>query len=74
MVVLSWKLFQDNIPTRERLSKCCVLVDLKEISCDIYKVFVEFVSHLFMTCELVTTVCYMIFMRLSWFYDSYHGS
>lgn len=55
---------QDKILTRINLFKRKVIVDLKGVGYPMYQRSVDFTLHLYITCELVTSLWYMIFRCL----------
>lgn len=61
VVVFSWQLLQDSIPTRENLPNRGISIVSKDISCPFYPRFLELSSHLFMPWVVVVYVWYIIF-------------
>lgn len=64
--VFSWKLLQDQIPTREDLLKRAIPLVLGSILCPFRSVATKTSSRLFVTYEMVVLVLYRIFRWLGW--------
>lgn len=66
MLVFSWKLLHDMISTRDNALKMRIEIDSEGVSCSLCSRFLESSSHLFITCEEVVSMWYMIFKWLGW--------
>lgn len=60
----SWKFMQDRFSSREIIFKRKVLIDPQPDSCKMCRERIEFASHLFVTCNFVSSVWYMVFSWL----------
>lgn len=66
MIVFSWKLLLDRLPSRDNLFKRKVVVDLNLTSFPLCDNSMKLTSHLFVTCKVAILVCYSIFSWFGW--------
>jgi hypothetical protein len=60
VIVFSWQLLQDRIPTRQNLRRRRVLVGTTDTSCAFCGAVGESVDHLFVSCDRVSPIWYRI--------------
>ncbi|GAU42324.1 hypothetical protein TSUD_25500 [Trifolium subterraneum] len=60
VIVFPWQLLQDMISTRQNLFRRHVIRDLSNTSCVFCENTIESVDHLFITCELSSSVWYSV--------------
>jgi hypothetical protein len=64
VIVFSWQLLQNRIPSRQNLLRRRVITDINNTFCVLCGNSVELVDHLFLTCGVSSTVWYSIFRWL----------
>ncbi|GAU11500.1 hypothetical protein TSUD_344900 [Trifolium subterraneum] len=79
VIVFSWQLLQDRIPSRQNLFRRNVITDPHNILCILCGMSIESVDHLFLICDLSSSAWYSIFRWLGiqavlprgviWFFD-----
>lgn len=68
VIVFSWQLLKKHIPTNDNLLKTCVHLASRNTLCPFCSSLDEYVSHLFVTCEVSSSVWYCIFRWLQWWF------
>jgi hypothetical protein len=64
VIVFSWQLLQNRVPTRQNLFKRRVIRDPDHALCAFCGASMEAVDHLFVTCDFISTVWYYLFRWL----------
>ncbi|GAU23386.1 hypothetical protein TSUD_334340 [Trifolium subterraneum] len=60
VIVFSWQLLQDRIPTRQNLRRRQVLVGATDSSCVVCGAVEESVDHIFVSCDRISSVWYRV--------------
>jgi hypothetical protein len=60
VIVFSWQLLQDRIPTRQNLRRRQVLVGATDSSCVFCGAVEESVDHIFVSCDRISSVWYRV--------------
>jgi hypothetical protein len=70
VIVFSWQLLQDRVPTRQNLLKCRAIRDLGDALCAFCGISIEAIDHLLVTCVSISLVWYSIFRWLGFLFVS----